>query len=68
MSFNLSLKSASLQHPTHYFLYPNFPFNSHQQARAKCSKCGGKRLDVRPNWKQKPGMPDSWEGRSAWDK
>jgi hypothetical protein len=28
--------------------------------RAKCGKCGGKRVDVRPNWKEKPGMPDSW--------
>jgi hypothetical protein len=26
--------------------------------RMKCSKCGGKRVDVRPNWKEKPGMPD----------
>jgi hypothetical protein len=34
----------------------------------KCGKCGGKRVDVRPNWKEKPGMPDSWEGRSAGDK
>jgi len=33
--------------------------------RAKCSKCGGKRADVRPNWKEKPGMPDGWQGRSA---
>jgi hypothetical protein len=22
-------------------------------------------VDVRPNWKEKPGMPDNWEGRSA---
>jgi hypothetical protein len=22
----------------------------------------------RPNWKEKAGMPDNWEGRSAWDK
>jgi hypothetical protein len=33
--------------------------------RAKCA-CGGKRVDVRPNWKEAPGMPDSWQGRSAW--
>jgi hypothetical protein len=26
--------------------------------RMKCSKCGGKRVDVRPNWKEAPGMPD----------
>jgi hypothetical protein len=24
--------------------------------------------DVRPNWKQKPGMPDNWNARSAWEK
>jgi len=35
-----------------------------------CAKCGarGRHIDVRPNWKEKPGMPDSWEGRSAGDK
>jgi hypothetical protein len=22
-------------------------------------------IDVRPNWKEKPGMPGSWEGRSV---
>jgi hypothetical protein len=38
------------------------------QRHAKCSKCGGKRVDVRPNWKEAPGMPDSWQGRSAWEK
>ena len=25
--------------------------------RAKCSKCGSKRVDVRPNWKEQPVMP-----------
>jgi hypothetical protein len=34
----------------------------------KRCKCGGKRVDVRPNWKEKPGMPDNWEGRPAWEK
>jgi hypothetical protein len=29
------------------------------QRRAKCAKCGGKRVDVRPNWKEKAGMPDN---------
>ena len=24
------------------------------QRRAKCGKCGGKRIDVRPNWKEQP--------------
>jgi hypothetical protein len=33
--------------------------------RAKCSKCGGRRVDVRPNWKEKPGMPSDWQGRSV---
>jgi hypothetical protein len=27
------------------------------QRRAKCGKCGGKRVDVRPNWKEWPPMP-----------
>ena len=31
--------------------------------RIKCGKCGGKRVDVRPNWKEKQGMPDNWQGR-----
>jgi hypothetical protein len=35
--------------------------------RAKCSKCGGKRVDVRPNWKEGPGSFDDWRGRSTWD-
>jgi hypothetical protein len=39
-----------------------------QSWRAKCSKCGGKRVDVRPNWKEKAGSTDSWQGRSAWEK
>jgi hypothetical protein len=33
--------------------------------RAKRSGCGGKRVDVRPNRKQKPGNAQSWQGRSA---
>jgi hypothetical protein len=30
-----------------------------------CAKCGGRgrRIDVRPNWKEKPGMPQDWIGR-----
>jgi hypothetical protein len=24
----------------------------------KCGKCGGKRVDVRPNWKEQPGGAD----------
>jgi hypothetical protein len=27
------------------------------QRRAKCGKCGGKRVDVRPNWKEAPVRP-----------
>jgi hypothetical protein len=27
------------------------------QRRAKCSNCGGKRVDVRPNWKEQPTIP-----------
>ena len=38
------------------------------QSKVKCSKCGrgGRRVDVRPNWKEAPGMPDNWQGRDAW--
>ena len=33
--------------------------------RATCSKCGGRghKIDVRPNWKEQPGMPTDWRGR-----
>jgi hypothetical protein len=31
--------------------------------RMKCSKCGGCRVDVRPNWKEKPGMPNDWRSK-----
>jgi hypothetical protein len=45
--------------------------------RAKCSKCGGKRVDVRPNGKRNPACPtvgkgaqlgksDHKEGPAAW--
>src|SRR6476620_4709401 len=27
-----------------------------------------KRVDVRPNWKEQPGMPDNWKGRPAREK
>ena len=30
--------------------------------RMKCSKCDGRRVDVRPNWKEKASMPDSCQG------
>jgi hypothetical protein len=35
------------------------------QRRIKCGKCGrrGRWVDVRPDWNEQPGMPDSWEGR-----
>jgi hypothetical protein len=29
----------------------------------KCSKCGGKRVDVRPNWKERSGTSIDWRGR-----
>ena len=34
--------------------------------RMKCSKYGGRRVDARPNSKEHGGMPNSWQGRSAW--
>ncbi len=36
-------------------------------ARAKCGKCGGRRMNVRQNWKEKPGQTDDWEARPAWE-
>jgi hypothetical protein len=32
-----------------------------------CAKCGarGRRIDVRPNWKEKLTMPNGWQGRDA---
>jgi hypothetical protein len=32
--------------------------------RMKCSKCGGRRVDVRPNWKEQD-EPIDWRGRPA---
>jgi hypothetical protein len=26
--------------------------------RMKCGKCGGRNIDVRPNWKEQPVQPD----------
>jgi len=39
------------------------------RSKVTCAKCGARnnRIDVRPNWKEAPGMPDNWQGRSAWD-
>jgi len=33
--------------------------------RMKCSKCGGQRVDVRPNWNEAPGTVEDWSGRPA---
>ncbi len=33
-------------------------------ARLKCSKCGGRRVDVRPNWKKASPVID-WRGNDA---
>jgi hypothetical protein len=27
------------------------------RTRVKCGKCGGKRVDVRPNWSEQPSRP-----------
>jgi hypothetical protein len=39
------------------------------QSKVKCGKCGarGRRIDVRPNWKEKLRMPDDWQSRPAWE-
>jgi hypothetical protein len=33
--------------------------------RVKCSKCGGRWVDVRRNWKETPRMPEDWQKRPA---
>jgi transposase len=37
------------------------------RSKVKCAKCGarGNRIDVRPNWKEKPSMVSDWRGRPA---
>ena len=35
--------------------------------RLKCSKCGSRRIDVRPNWRERDVAVD-WRARSAWGK
>jgi hypothetical protein len=33
--------------------------------RMKCTQCGGKRVDVRPNWKEQPASPNDWHSNPA---
>ena len=37
------------------------------QSKVKCGKCGahGRRIDVRPNWKERSGTPADWTGRGV---
>jgi transposase len=37
------------------------------RSKVKCAKCGGRgnRIDVRPNWKEKPGTVTNWRGNDA---
>jgi hypothetical protein len=37
--------------------YPPEPLVPWFWSRVKCGKCGGKRVDARPNWKEQPFMP-----------
>jgi hypothetical protein len=39
------------------------------RSKVKCAKCGarGNRIDVRPNWKEAPGMPDDWSAQRIVD-
>ena len=38
------------------------------RSKVKCAKCGarGKRVDVRPDWKEKPGMPTKAAVMPRW--
>ncbi len=44
--------------------YPDDTKLSWFRSRMVCSKCGGKRIDVRPNWKERSPVTD-WSGRPA---
>jgi hypothetical protein len=44
--------------------YPGDTPVSWFKARLKCSKCGGRRVDVRPNWKEASPVTD-WRGNDA---
>jgi len=37
------------------------------RSRMICARCGNNRLEVRPNWKERPGMPDDCEAPPAWE-
>jgi hypothetical protein len=52
----IDVSSYPLQTPVPWF-----------RPRVKCGKCGGRNVDARPNWKEKPGMPDRWGGRPSWE-
>jgi hypothetical protein len=41
------------------------PYGADQFSVATCG-ARGHRIDVRPNWNEQPGMPDSWQG-PAWE-
>jgi hypothetical protein len=43
--------------------YPNVGEVPPFQRRAKCGKCGGKRVNVRPNWKEQPVRPTKLDYR-----
>jgi hypothetical protein len=47
--------------------YPDDVLVSWFRSKVKCAKCGhgGRRVDARPNWKEKPGSIDNWSGRPA---
>jgi hypothetical protein len=48
--------------------YPPETEIAYFKRRVVCAKCGsrGNKIDVRPNWREKPGSPDDWSGRPAW--
>jgi hypothetical protein len=47
--------------------YPGDTEIGYFKRKVVCAKCGarGNRIDVRPNWHEKPGMPVDWRGNDA---
>jgi hypothetical protein len=50
-------------------IYPADTLVSWLASNVVCNKCGarGRRIDLRPNWKEAPGSIDDWSGRPVID-
>jgi hypothetical protein len=46
--------------------YPGHTLVAWFQSKVKCGR-GGRWVDVRPNWKEKPRMPEGLEIATRWE-